>query len=190
MLGSELLRGENIELTALTKADASSLSLWLHDAEYMRFQDTVPARPISEEQVVEWIEQDRKLKDHIILGLRSLSDKVLVGVAEIEDINWHHGNAWLSIGLGKAFWNRGMGTEAMELLTRYAFQELNLHRLQLTVFEYNERAQAVYLKVGFSIEGRMREWIQRDGKRYDMLQMGLLASEWRASHPDGKSTLT
>jgi RimJ/RimL family protein N-acetyltransferase len=65
----------------------------------------------------------------------------------------------------------------MTLLVRYAFQELNLHRLQLTVFDYSERAQAVYRKVVFRVEGRLREWILRDGKRYDMLQMGLLASK-------------
>ena len=115
--------------------------------------------------------------------MRRNTDNVLIGVAEIEDINWHHGNAWISISLGKAFWNQGLGTEALRLLVCYAFQELNLHRLQLTVFEYNGRAQAVYRKVGFCVEGRMREWILRDGKRYDMLQMGLLANEWRACHP-------
>jgi RimJ/RimL family protein N-acetyltransferase len=149
----------------------------------MRFQDTAPAYPICEEQVLEYLEQNRKLKDHMAFGLRRNTDNVLIGVAEIEDINWHHGNAWISISLGKAFWNQGLGTEVLRLLVCYAFQELNLHRLQLTVFEYNGRAQVVYRKVGFCVEGRMREWILRDGKRYDMLQMGLLANEWRACHP-------
>lgn len=185
MLGSELLRSVNVELTALTKADAAIIALWHQDAEYMRFQDTAPAYPISEDQVLEYLEQNRKLKDHMAFGLRRTTDASLIGVAEIEDINWHHSNAWLSISLGKAFWNQGLGTEALRLLVRYAFQELDLHRLQLTVFEYNERAQAVYRKVGFCLEGRMREWILRDGKRYDMLQMGLMASEWRASQPEG-----
>ena len=118
-------------------------------------------------------------------GLRRTIDQVLIGAAEIEDINWHHGNAWLSIGLGKTYWNQGLGTEALRLLVRFAFEELNLHRLQLTVFEYNQRAQAVYRKLGICVEGSMREWILRDGKRYDMLQMGLLASEWRTSQPEG-----
>lgn len=185
MLGSELLRSVNVELTALTKADAAIIALWHQDAKYMRFQDTAPAYPISEDQVLEYLEQNRKLKDHMAFGLRRTTDASLIGVAEIEDINWHHSNAWLSISLGKAFWNQGLGIEALRLLVRYAFQELNLHRLQLTVFEYNERAQAVYRKVGFCLEGRMREWILRDGKRYDMLQMGLMASEWRASQPEG-----
>ncbi|MHB1357669.1 MAG: GNAT family N-acetyltransferase [Anaerolineae bacterium] len=185
MLGTELLLGVNVELSALTKADAATIALWHQDAEYKRFQGTVPAHPISEDQVLEFMDKNSKQKDHILFGLRRTTDHELIGVAEFEDINWHHGNAWLSIGLGKPYWNQGLGTEAMKLLVRYAFQELNLHRLQLTVFEYNERAQAVYRKVGFSIEGRLREWILRDGKRYDMLQMGLLASEWRENQPKG-----
>jgi RimJ/RimL family protein N-acetyltransferase len=180
MLGSELLRGDRVELSALTRADAGTIASWHQDAEYMRFQDTSPAHPIGEDQVLEYMVENRKQKDHMPFAIRSMVDAVLVGVAEIEDINWHHGNAWLSISLGKGYWNQGLGTEALRLLIRFAFQELNLHRLQLTVFEYNERAQTVYRNVGFKVEGCMREWILRDGRRYDMLQMGLLASEWRA----------
>ena len=66
----------------------------------------------------------------------------------------------------------------MRLLLDYAFGELNLHRFQLTVFAYNERASALYEKLGFVREGVFREFLLRDGTRYDMYLYGLLRREW------------
>ena len=61
MLGSKLLKGINVELTALTKTDTAIMALWHQDAEFMRFQDTAPAYSISEEQVLEWLDKNLKL---------------------------------------------------------------------------------------------------------------------------------
>ncbi len=55
-----------------------------------------------------------------------------------------------------------------------------LRRVQLTVFSYNERAIALYEKLGFRREGAFREFLQRDGKQYDMYLYGLLRREWEA----------
>jgi len=67
----------------------------------------------------------------------------------------------------------------MRILLRYAFEELNLHRLSLSVFEYNSRAIRSYEKAGFVIEGRARQFLNRDGLRYDMIFMGILRDEWK-----------
>ena len=72
----------------------------------------------------------------------------------------------------------GYGREAIELTLKFAFHELNLHRIQLTVFSYNERAIALYESFGFKREGVFREHLQRDGRRYDMYLFGLLRHEW------------
>jgi RimJ/RimL family protein N-acetyltransferase len=58
---------------------------------------------------------------------------------------------------------------------------MNLHRVGLTVFAYNERARALYEKMGFVHEGTQRERLHRDGERYDMLDYGILRREWEAS---------
>lgn len=66
----------------------------------------------------------------------------------------------------------------MHVMSRYAFNELNLRRVGLIVFEYNPRALRSYEKVGFKPEGRVREVMLRDGKCWDFLYMGLLREEW------------
>jgi RimJ/RimL family protein N-acetyltransferase len=66
----------------------------------------------------------------------------------------------------------------MRLTTAYAFRELNLYRISLTVFSYNTRAIRLYEKLGFVHEGVSRSALYRDGQRHDMLLMGLLRPEW------------
>lgn len=68
----------------------------------------------------------------------------------------------------------------MELALDFAFYELNLNRVQLTVFDYNQSAISLYKKLGFQQEGSYREFIHRNGKRHDMLLFGLLKREWES----------
>ena len=79
----------------------------------------------------------------------------------------------------KDVWGRGYGTEATRLMLDHAFGTLGLHRIALTVFEFNERAIRAYRSCGFVVEGRARESIWRDGRWWDELAMSVLASEWR-----------
>jgi RimJ/RimL family protein N-acetyltransferase len=67
----------------------------------------------------------------------------------------------------------------MRLVVGFAFRELNLRRVTLVVFDYNPRAIRSYEKSGFKVEGRLREAMNRDGQRYDMVYMGILKEEWQ-----------
>ena len=87
----------------------------------------------------------------------------------------------MSIGLGdSANWGKRYGNEATRLALGFASNELHLHRVQLTVFDYNPRAIHLYEKLGFQQEGIYREFLQRDGRRFDMYLYGLLGHEWEA----------
>ncbi|NTU75527.1 MAG: GNAT family N-acetyltransferase [Anaerolineaceae bacterium] len=99
----------------------------------------------------------------------------------LDGLNWSARNAWVGIGIGDPeYWGKGFGSDAMRIILRFAFLELNLWRVNLNVFEYNERAQKSYLKVGFREEGRLRQWMRRDGRRWDLIYMGVLRSDWEA----------
>jgi RimJ/RimL family protein N-acetyltransferase len=68
----------------------------------------------------------------------------------------------------------------MKIVLRYAFAELNLHRVSLGVFEYNPRAIRSYEKAGFQHEGRARKHLNHEGQRWDIFFMGILREEWLA----------
>jgi RimJ/RimL family protein N-acetyltransferase len=98
---------------------------------------------------------------------------------DLSGIDWVAGSAWVGIGIGEpADWGKGYGTDAMRILLRYAFAWLNLHRVTLNVFGYNERAVRSYIKCGFTEEGRMRQWLNRGDQRWDLIHMGILKEEW------------
>jgi len=81
-----------------------------------------------------------------------------------------------------AYLERGYGTEASTLLLDYAFAVLGYHKINLDLFEYNARAQAMYEKLGFVVEGRRRENHWTRGRFWDEILMGVTAEEWWTEH--------
>ena len=108
----------------------------------------------------------------------------LVGHARIYWIEWTHGNGWVRLGIGDpAQRNKGYGSEALRLLIHYAFGELNLYRLSAAVPEYNLAALHLFEKAGFAREVCRRKALNRDGRTWDLVHLGLLQTEWQA--PEG-----
>lgn len=182
-----IFQGELVYLAAPDpERDAGIFARWRRDSEFVRLLDAGPARLFSNEKHKEWMQKDlvEEQKSNVLFFLiRALQDHTTIGVLSLDGIRWVHGDAWVSIGLGeKDYWGKGYGTDAIRVLQRYAFEELNLHRLSLTVFDYNQRALRSYEKAGFVLEGRAREFLNREGQRYDMIFMGILKREWERVH--------
>ncbi len=183
LLSSNILHGERVRLTALTKDDLPAFSAWYDDAGFSRLLDAVPAAPRSQEQWQKWLEESEEAKDSFTFAIRPVGKGTLIGYLVLDGILWNQQSGWISIGLGdRDEWGQGYGFEAMQLGLKFAFHELNLHRVQLTVFSYNERAISLYRKLGFTQEGVFREHLQRDGQRFDMILYGLLRREWEDSN--------
>jgi RimJ/RimL family protein N-acetyltransferase len=177
MMNFSSLKGQYVKLTAVDlEQDAGPFAKWRSDAEYLRLLDSAPAVMYTEKQVKDYWE--KHIDEYLELAIRSLQDNRLIGFIGLTDINWPMGDAWVGIGLGKREdWGRGYGTDAMRVMLEYAFMQLNLHRLSLQVFEYNQRAIRSYEKAGFKIEGRLRKVINRNGRRWDIVYMGILRGE-------------
>ena len=174
-----LLTGEKVRLTAFTDDDLKEYTRWYQDIEFMRLYDGTPARPRTEHDTKKWLEDMRGDKNTYLFAIRPRDSDVLVGLIEISYILWNHGNGWLSIAIGDpANRRKGYGAEAIALILDFAFRELNLHRVQLTVFGSNPGAIALYEKLGFTREGAHREFLHRDDQYYDMILYGILRREW------------
>ncbi|KAJ3496248.1 hypothetical protein NLG97_g2795 [Lecanicillium saksenae] len=97
----------------------------------------------------------------------------------VDTTSYQHGNTELGMGIHKDFQGQGYGTEALNWVMDWAFNYANIHRLGLTVYEWNTVAYAVYKKVGFQEEGRKRESLYKTGRRWDEIIMGVLVHEWK-----------
>lgn len=179
MITYNLLKGSKVQLVRFKEEDVPTIVSWYEDQEFLRNLDTLPAFPKHPDAFKEWIEQ--KNEKSFVFGIKDIEADQVVGFVDLDSILWPHRTCWLAIAIGgTGNRNRGLGYEAMQLVLDFAFRELNLYRIQLTVFEYNERAIAVYEKLGFIREGTAREFLERDGKRYDMYSYGILKHEWEA----------
>ena len=172
------------KLVRLTREEpeflAQTYGRWGLDSEWLRLMDAGVARMYSEKARKEWFEKNAEPDPgNFFFNVRSLADDKLIGDVGLDGTLWNHGEAFVGIAIGeREYWGRGHGSDAMRLILRFAFKELNLHRVALNVFEYNPRAIRSYEKVGFRHEGRVRGALLREGRRWDVLYMGITKEEW------------
>ena len=180
----DLFRGELIRLDAWdVDRDVEEFASWHAEPEFQRLGYDQGARPLSGAEARTQMERWRDdWPSSLNFAVRTNADGRLVGLTRLYDIDPIHRSAVLGISIGrKSDWGKGFGTDASKSTIRYGFQELNLHRIWLDVFGYNDRAVALYRKLGFTEEGRLREHLARDGRRFDVILMGLLRPEWEAA---------
>jgi RimJ/RimL family protein N-acetyltransferase len=70
-------------------------------------------------------------------------------------------------------WNRGFGSDAIGTLVRFAFDEMNLRKLRINVFDYNDRAKHVLETHGFVAEGRLQREFYREGAYHDIVVLSI-----------------
>ena len=159
-------------------------SRWTHDAEFMRLLDLKPARPLSPALVKKQYEAIEKEMDEdknlFYFTIRAREDDHLIGKAMVEWVDWSNGNGYVRLGIGAVEDRRkGYGSQALSMLLRYAFCELNLFRVTAVVPAYNEGALRLFQKFGFVEEIRRRKALNRDGQIWDLISFGLLNTEWQ-----------
>ncbi len=107
-----------------------------------------------------------------------------IGTVGYRDVNLPARSAVLFIVIGESdYWNRGYGTDALKVLIDYLFYQWNFHRLSLDLWDGNLRALKAYEKLGFKVEGRLRQARFVLGEYRDGILMGLLRDEYIAHHP-------
>jgi RimJ/RimL family protein N-acetyltransferase len=178
---SGLLRGSRVWLDTLDRDDTPIMARWERDSDFLRLSDTRPAVPRTAEAIWREVEAVHKSSRDYQFGIRLTDTDELIGLVELDGINWQNGTSFLGIGIGqREYRGYGYGGDAMALILTFAFDEMNLHRISLTVFGYNTAAIRLYERLGFTREGVAREFLHRDGQRFDMYYYGLLRREWDA----------
>lgn len=174
------LRGSKIYLRPLERADLNETYLgWLNDAEVTRYMEA-GAFPATYQDLEKFYQGVTGSTTDVIFAIADRKSHRHIGNAKLGPIHWIHRRAMFGIMIGdKGFWGRGIGEEVTRLMVEYAFRRLNLNRVTLGVFAEHESAVGCYEKVGFRVEGRIREDLFRDGEYKDRLWMGLLRSEYK-----------
>lgn len=173
-----MIRGKSIILRAIEQADVGAYYSWINDEETNQWRGLY--HPTSREEATRWIEERRKPSpDHLSLAIEHNSDG-LIGFIGIRGIcpRSRRAEIWIYIG-SKPHWNQGIGFEAVDVLCKYAFEQMNLFRIWLECNPDFEPVVRCYQKVGFVEEGRLRKAYYRDGEFRDTCIMGLLRTDWK-----------
>jgi RimJ/RimL family protein N-acetyltransferase len=176
MLEGKLVNLRPLELTDLQRAHA-----WINDREVTRFLSARYPISLGEEQ--RWLES-RPPADFSNVGLAiETKDGVHIGNCGLHEGQPENRKSSLGIMIGnKDYWSNGYGSDAIITLLRFGFHEMNLNRVWLHVFAFNERAIACYKKCGFLVEGTLRENAYQEGRYIDTITMGILRSEFDVLH--------
>jgi RimJ/RimL family protein N-acetyltransferase len=179
----EMIEGKLIRLRALEPTDAEKAFQWINDREVTQF--LMARYPMSLAAERDWVAEASKPMDYreARFAIETNADGVHIGLCGLHRGKPEDRNAELGIMIGdKTYWNGGYGTDAMLTLLRFAFEQMNLHKVALGVFDFNERAQSVYRRCGFVEEGRSREEVFQDGRYLDVVRMSVLRREFEALH--------
>jgi RimJ/RimL family protein N-acetyltransferase len=155
---------------------------WINDQEVIRH--LVARYPISLVEEERWLSgrPQSGFSNGVRLAIDTLDERH-IGNIDFVPANPDDRCAALGIMIGdKDFWSRGYGTDAMLTLLRFGFEQMNLNRVWLHVFEGNERAIACYRKCGLQVEGRLRHHRYQEGRYSDVIEMGILREEFVALH--------
>ncbi len=179
-----MLYGAKVRLRAPEKRDLPLFVRWLNDPEVKRYLTRYWPLSLAEEE--RWFENLLTRKDSDRVLVIETEEGKPIGNIGLHNIDWKNRKAVLGIFIGeKDYWNKGYGTDAIKTLLRFAFEELNLNRVELRVFEFNARAIRCYEKCGFVLEGRLRQSLFRDGRYHDELVMAVLRDDWSAQKAAG-----
>ena len=167
-----MLKGQHVVLAAIQNGDQDLLYKWLNDVDLARL--LAPYRPIDPTSFNAWFNNIGR-DGSILFGIRALEQNNLIGTILFTAINNVHRSGEIAIKIGDLECRgRGYGRAALALAVEFAWKDLNLHRLALTVHHDNEPAIRAYQAAGFEIEGRLRQAVHVAGVWKDLLIMSIL----------------
>jgi RimJ/RimL family protein N-acetyltransferase len=188
---NDIFTGNFVRLSAFDPEEMSkAFARWHLNSEYQRLLNASPHRMQSAKSNLKWMEEKvgEMSPANYFFSIRTLAEDKLIGELGMDVVNWPGRDAFVGLGIGETeYWSKGYGTDVMNVLLRFAFTEINLRRISLTVFEYNPRAIRSYEKAGFRHEGHLRNFLNREGRRWNELYMGILREEWMELHNQAPS---
>ncbi|MEI8360764.1 MAG: GNAT family protein [bacterium] len=153
---------------------------WINDPDIWCFLKRFA--PISHQSEGEWIDKMNTQNNSQIFTIETHEGQP-IGVMGLEKIDWKNRHAMTGSFIGeKCFWGQGYGTDAKMALLKYAFDELNLHKVMSGVISFNKRSLAYSKKCGYVEQGCLKDHVFRDGKYHDETLLAVFRSSWHVAY--------
>ncbi|GHU72921.1 N-acetyltransferase [Clostridia bacterium] len=174
-----MYQGKLIRLRAYSQQDIEDVLRQVNDYESVKMSASGVILPVTYDDEARWIGQQTAMgHGEYQFAIETLQGQY-VGGCGIHKIDWKNRVGQMGILIGNAqLRGHGYGSDAVRVLTRVGFGEMNLHKLSLTVMAKNEAALRCYAACGYKVEGTLRHEVWREGAYHDLVAMGQLQEEW------------
>ena len=171
-----MYRGEKVLLRALDNSDLMASLDYVNDYETMRGVTSGLILPSSvDDEARLFSAQTRQNRGEYQFAIETLENRRFIGRCGFISVDWKNRLGEIAILIGeKSARGKGFGTDAVNTLCRFGFEEMGLHKISVRVFAFNAAAIRCYEKCGFEREGLLRGEYFREGKFRDVVIMGLL----------------
>ncbi len=175
-----IIEGKQVGLRRLRFSDIRNIYEHINDKQIARWTVAVPY-PYKADDAEEFIRLTSKMirqNKRRTFGIIYKETDNLIGIVDLFKINWTDRNGEIGYWVGRKFWNRGIATEAIYLMLKYAFRKLKLHRIYARVFESNIASARALEKNGFKHEGIQRHAAKVRNRWRNFHQYAILGPEF------------
>jgi RimJ/RimL family protein N-acetyltransferase len=177
-----IIHGRRVLLRSLLDTDLDSIYTIFSHPEVMRYWSFPPLPDkAAAEKLLAGIIDDVEHGAMMKWGIARQADDTVIGTVTLFNVNLENQRAELGYALGREHWGQGFMNEALQSLLEYAFEILQLRRLEADVDPRNDSSIRTLERLGFQREGYLRERWHVAGEIQDALFYGLLKREWKMS---------
>lgn len=173
-----MLKGKKIKLRAYKETEAELVWNLIEEEGIKDTLMVITPFPYSLESEKSFISSAMNNKTELFnFAVESLESGEYLGGCGLNAIDRKNSTATVGLWLGKKYHGQGYGSDTLRTLCRFIFDEMNIHKIKLFYFDFNQAAKKCYEAVGFVEEGRNRKELFRHGKYHDQISMGLFREE-------------
>jgi [ribosomal protein S5]-alanine N-acetyltransferase len=178
--GLPMLGGTTVNLRELRASDAPSLFALLTTEEVSRFISPPPSTVDGFEKFIAWTLRQRSVGAYACFAVTIDATDTAIGIFQLRQLEPGFGTAEWGFALGSAYWGSGVFEEGAELLLKFAFKTVGVHRLEARAAVRNGRGNGALRKIGAVQEGLLRKSFLKDGEYFDQALWTILEEDWHA----------
>ncbi len=175
-----ILKGDRIELRRISIEDADATYLsWLNDDEVTRGLETI-VKPYSLEMLHRYVTEIIANENSYMFMVVDVESGKKIGTTKIHNVSKKNGTCNIGLMIGdKNFWAKGYGGDIYRTAVDFAFTQLGIRKIWEMVHSDNTASLAMFRKIGFEEEGRLKEQVLSGGKFVDNVLLGMFAKNWK-----------
>jgi RimJ/RimL family protein N-acetyltransferase len=172
------IEGDRIELRPFKVENAEIYLVWYNDLQIRRLSRMI--KPLIIEKFREGIKTTNSSNSRIKFEIWHKEDQKPIGDIGLGNIEYHDRNAEFGVVIGeKDYWGQNYATEAIGLILKYAFEEVNLHKVYATISAWNIGSERAAIKAGLNLEGTKKEDWFIDGEYVDTHIYSIFKRDWK-----------